>query len=339
MTRTLLTPSSRAANSGRLILLIIVVLAVAIVIAGLWLAFRPAAGVVQGMADADSIKVSAKIPARIAELHVREGERVSAGQRLFTLDSPEVEAKYRQANALLDAARAQAAKATEGARDEQIRAAEANWKRAKTGSDLARSTATRLQRLHNEGVISRQQRDEANAQAAAAEALTEAARAQFDEALAGARTEDRAAADAQVRQAEAGVAEVEAARQETFGVAPATGEVSKRLADIGELVPAGYPVFTLVDIDNMWVSFSLREDQFGGVAANQILHGDIPALGLTAVPFQVYFISPAGEFATWRATRQSAGYDVKSFEVRLRPQQTIEGFRPGMSVLFSWPQG
>ncbi|ACE82789.1 HlyD family secretion protein [Cellvibrio japonicus] len=334
MTRTLLTPASRP----RLLLLVAVLLALAIVIAGLWLAFRPATGLVQAMADADSVKVSTKISARIAELHVREGERVSAGQTLFTLTSPEVEARFRQANAVLDAARAQAAKAEEGARAEQIRAAEANWKRAKTASDLARATATRLDRLHKEGVITRQQRDETLAQATAAEALTQAARAQYDEALAGARREDREAANAQVRQAEAAVAEVTAARDETLGLAPSAGEVSKRLADVGELVPAGYPVFTLVDIDNMWVSFTLREDQFGGVSMARRLKGDIPALGLTGVYFQVYFISPAGDFATWRATRQSAGYDVKSFEVRARPVAPITGFRPGMSVLFPWPQ-
>lgn len=322
----------------RLLLLLAVSMALAVVLVGLWLAFRTTTGLVQGMADADSVKVSAKIPARIAELHVREGERVTAGQQLFTLDSPEVEAKFRQATAVLDAARAQAAKAEEGARAEQIRATEANWQRAKTASDLARSTASRLDRLHQEGVISRQQRDEALAQASAAESLTRAARAQYDEALAGARREDRDAADAQVRQAEAAVAEVTAARNETRGLAPASGEVSKRLADVGELVPAGYPVFTLVDIDNLWVSFTLREDQFGGVSMGRTLKGDIPALGLTGVDFQVYFINPAGDFATWRATRQSAGYDVKSFEVRARPANPVAKFRPGMSVLLPWPQ-
>lgn len=338
MTRTLLTPSSRAIASRRLILALVLLLAISLVVAGIWLAFRPVAGLVQGMADADSLKISAKVSARIASLHVHEGERVTAGQHLFTLDSPEVEAKYRQASALLDAARAQADKATEGARNEQIRAAEANWRRAKAASDLAVTTAARLENLYREGVVTRQKRDEARMQATSAAAMTEAARAQYDEAGTGARQEDKDAANAQVRQAEAAVAEVEAAREETLGMAPTSGEISKRLADVGELVPAGYPVFTLIDIDNLWVSFTLREDQFGGVNMGRTLHGDIPALGLTAVPFNVYFISPAGEFATWRATRQSAGYDIKSFEVRARPQQAVAGFRPGMSVLFSWPQ-
>ncbi|HNP65845.1 MAG TPA: HlyD family efflux transporter periplasmic adaptor subunit, partial [Woeseiaceae bacterium] len=114
-------------------------------------------------------------------------------------------------------------------------------------------------------------------------------------------------------------------------------EIGKRLVDIGELVPAGYPVFSLVDVDRMWVALNLRENQFGGIRPGQQLLGDIPALGLEAVSFEVYFISPAGDFATWRSTRQSSGYDVKSFEIRVRPLQQVDGFRPGMSVLFAWP--
>lgn len=322
----------------RILVALFILAALTIIGVGVWLSLRPSPGLVQGMADADSLRVAAKITARLAELQVREGAKVEAGQALFRLDSPEVEAKYQQAKALVDAAQAQADKASEGARSETIRAAKANWERAKSASDLARTTANRLQRLHDEGVISRQQRDEAMAQAAAAESLTQAAKAQYDEANTGARKEDKDAANAQLRQAEAALAEVNAAREETLGIAPAAGEVSKRLADVGELVPAGYPVFMVVDIHNMWVSFFVREDQFGDVKIGKQLMADIPALRLTQVPFEVYFISPAGDFATWRATRQSVGYDVKSFEVRARPVHRVQGFRPGMSVLFPWPQ-
>ncbi len=315
-----------------------VAVALAVCAVGLYLSLNTNKTQIQGMADADSLKVSAKISARVAELYVREGQRVEAGQSLFRLDSPEVEAKYNQAMAALDAAKSQADKAEYGARTEQIRAAEANWKRAKAASDIARDTANRLERLFNDGVVSRQQRDEAMAQAQSAESLTNAAKAQYDEAKSGARQQDKDTAQAQVRQAQAAVDEVTAARNEVLGLAPSNGEVSKRLADIGELVPAGYPVFTLVDVDNMWVSFTLREDQFNNIKTEQVIHGDIPALGLKDVPFEVFFISPAGEFATWRATRQSVGYDVKSFEIRVRPQTKVDNFRPGMSVLFSWPQ-
>ncbi|QOW23809.1 efflux RND transporter periplasmic adaptor subunit [Lysobacter sp. H23M47] len=314
-----------------------IVVVVALVVTGLWLAFRAPDDVVQGMADADSINVSTKISARVSKLLVREGDRVEAGQVLFELDSPEVAAKQAQADAVLDAARAQAGKAEEGARSEDIRAAEANWRRASAGAELSRATYRRVDNLYREGVMTRQKRDEALAQQRSSNALEAAARAQYDMALAGARGEDKAAAQAQVRQAEGAVAEVSAAQLEIEGRAPIAGEVGKRLVDVGELVPAGYPVFALVDIDRMWVSLNLREDQFGGIRVGTQLRGDIPALGLEGVPFEVYFISPAGDFATWRSTRQSSGYDVKSFEVRVRPAQKVDGFRPGMSVLFAWP--
>ncbi|QDH69258.1 HlyD family secretion protein [Marilutibacter alkalisoli] len=305
---------------------------------GIWLAFRAPPDRVQAMADADSVKVAAKITARVARLLVREGDRVEAGQVLFELDSPEVAAKLEQAEAMLAAARAQAEKAEEGARSEEIRAAEANWKRAAAGRDFAHATWRRLENLHAEGVVSRQRRDEALAQARSAEEQQAAARAQYDQALAGARSQDRDAAQAQVRQAEAAVAEVQAARAEVAGHAPVAGEIGTRLVDVGELVPAGYPVFTLVDLDAMWVAMYLREDQFGGASVGKRINGHIPALEREDVEFEIYYIAPAGDFATWRATRQSSGYDVKSFEVRARPVERIEGFRPGMSVLFRWPQ-
>jgi len=207
------------------------------------------------------------------------------------------------------------------------------------GAELATATFRRVDNLFREGVVTRQKRDEAQAQARSSEELARAARAQYDQALAGARRQDKAAALAQVSQAEGARAEVEAARQETVGRAPLAGEVGKRLSDIGELVPAGYPVFTLVDIDHMWVALTLREDQLHGLTPGATLQGTIPALGGRRAAFEVYFISPAGDYATWRSTRQSSGYDVRSFEVRARPRQPIDGFRPGMSVLFAWPQG
>lgn len=327
-------PPPKKRKAGILIALVLAI----VVVVGLWLAWRTPAQQLQGMADADTINVAAKITARLAELKVREGDRVKAGQVLFVLDSPEVAAKEQQAQGALEAARAVADKADEGARSEDIRAAQANWKRAEAGATLADATYQRVQNLFNEGVMTRQKRDEALAQARSSRELSNAARAQYDQALAGARDQDKRAAQGQVRQAQGAVAEVDAARDEINGRAPMAGEINKRMSDIGELVPAGYPVFTLVDIDRMWVSVNLRESQMRGLKVGTRLHGNVPALDRDA-EFEVYFINPAGDYATWRATRQSSGYDVRSFEIRLRPVTPVEGFRPGMSVLFGWPQG
>ncbi|WP_313244612.1 HlyD family secretion protein [Stenotrophomonas rhizophila] len=324
-------------NKRKLGIALALVLAIVVVV-GLWLAWRSPAEQLQGMADADTVNVAAKITARLAELKVREGDRVKAGQVLFVLDSPEVAAKEEQAQGALDAASAVADKADAGARSEDIRAAQANWKRAEAGATLADATYQRVQNLFNEGVMTRQKRDEALAQARSSRELSNAARAQYDQALAGAREQDKRAAQGQVRQARGAVAEVDAAREEVNGRAPLAGEINKRMADVGELVPAGYPVFTLIDIDRMWVSVNLRESQMRGLKIGNRLRGQVPALDRD-VEFEVYFINPAGDYATWRATRQSSGYDVRSFEIRLRPVARVEGFRPGMSVLFAWPQG
>ncbi|GAA3933654.1 HlyD family secretion protein [Luteimonas lutimaris] len=310
-----------------------------LVAVGLWLAFRTPPVQLQGMADADTANVSAKISARLAKLSVREGDRVKAGQVLFELDSPEVAAKAQQAQAAVDAAQAVAAKADEGARSEDIRAAEANWKRAVAGAELANSTYRHVDNLYREGVVTRQKRDEALAQSRSSTELAKAARAQYDMALSGARAQDRQAAQAQVRQAEGARAEVDAAREETRGRASMAGEVGKRMADVGELVPAGYPVLTLVDVDHPWVAVNLRESQLEGLRIGSRLQGRVPALGDREAQFEVYFVNPAGDYATWRATRESSGYDVRSFEVRLRPVERLPGLRPGMSVLFAWPQG
>lgn len=338
MNDTLQAPADAPPPKKRKLGILIVLVLAIVVVVGLWLAWRPPAEQVQGMADADTVNVAAKITARLAELKVREGDRVKAGQVLFVLDSPEVAAKEEQAHGALDAARAVADKADEGARSEDIRAAQANWKRAEAGATLADATYQRVQNLFNEGVMTRQKRDEALAQARSSRELSNAARAQYDQALAGARDQDKRAAQGQVRQAQGAVAEVNAARDEVNGRAPVAGEINKRMSDIGELVPAGYPVFTLVDIDHMWVSVNLRESQMRGLKVGSRLRGSVPALDRDA-EFEVYFLNPAGDYATWRATRQSSGYDVRSFEIRLRPVARIEGFRPGMSVLFAWPQG
>jgi HlyD family secretion protein len=332
------SPSKRTTDARRVPRRLALLAGALIVIGGILLAARPGPDLVQGMADGDNISVSPKITARVARLLVREGDRVVPGQILFDLDSPEVDAKGRQVAAVLDAARAQQSKAVEGTRKEDLQAAAANWRRAEAAAEFAQSTFQRTDTLFRQGVVTQQRHDEARAQTRSAAQASVAARAQYDAAIAGARPQDRDAARAQVRQAEGAVAEVQAAHDEIHGRSPIAGEVGKRLADVGELVPAGYPVFTLVNLDSLWVAMHLREDQFKGVKLHSLVLGDIPALERRDVAFEVYFIGAEGDFATWRATRQSSGYDVRSFEVRARPTRPVADLRPGMSVLFAWPQ-
>lgn len=328
------------ASSARKTPLIVVaaVAVVAMIAVGLWLAWRPASDQLQGIVDARELRVASKVTARLAQIHVEEGQQVTAGQLLATLDSPEVAAKEAQVNAVVDAAEAQASKAEAGARATEIAAAEAQWKRAAAAADLARVTFERVARLADEGVVPGQKRDEARTNMIAASEAARAARAQYDTALEGARREDKRAAAAQASQARGAAAEVAIAAAETRVLAPGSGEVGRRLAQPGELVGAGFPIMYVTEAATPWVTLIVREDQLGGMTKGSEYTGTIPALKGAQAQFRVTFMAPAGDYATWRATRQSSGFDIKGFEVRLAPVKPVKGLRPGMSVLFDWPQ-
>lgn len=324
---------------GRRPLVIVALLVVMLLLGlGLWLSYRPVPDQLQGMVDARDARVTSKVTGRVATFHVEEGQPVTRGQLLFTIDSPEVAAKAQQADGALQAAQANEAKAQDGARPEDIRSAEAQWRRAQASADLAQTTFARTQRLYDQGVMAGQKRDEARANAIASTEAARAARAQYDLARSGTRREDKQAAGGQVQQARGALAEVQAADAETRILAPIAGEVGRRLAEPGELVPQGFPVFTVTDTAHPWVTLTVREDQLRGLRRGAAITGTVPALNGLAARFRVVFTAPAGDFATWRATRQSSGFDVKSFEVRLVAVAPIDGLRPGMTVLFAWPQ-
>ena len=322
----------------RTVLIGAAVLAVLIFIGvGLYLAARPAAPQVQGMVEAETFTVATKAPARVEQLLASAGDRVAKGQALAILSSPEIEARDQQAVAALQGAEAVQQLSRLGARAEDVRSLESIWRSSQAASRLAAQTARRAENLFAEGVISAQRRDEAVAARAASAAQSEAARQQYLKAVAGTREQDKAIADAQVAAARAGVGETQSLQSETRLVAPVAGEIAERFANPGELVLIGVPVFTVIDLGRVWVSFNLKESDFAGLKIGQTVRGDIPALNLKAAPFRVTYISPQGDFATWRATRQSRGYDVRSFEIHAEPVTPVQGLRPGMSVLFDWP--
>ena len=317
-----------------------VLIAVAIGIAailgfGLYSTLSPVPLAFQGQVEAREVDIAAKVPGRIREVLVREGDFVSAGDVLFELDSPELTAKMAQANAGRDAASAMSDKADTGAREEEVRMVQFAWARAQSAAELAQKTFERYDSLYKEGLISEQKHDEAFTSATAAADAARAARAQYDMALNGARVEDKAAALAVVGQAEGLIAEVLAYSAETRLTAPIAGEVTQVLIDPGELAPTGFPVITLVDLIDSWVVLNVREDHLVNFQMNTALTGTVPALGDREIPLSVYYIAPMADFATWRATRYSSGYDIKTFEVRLRPCETVDGLRPGMSVLLA----
>lgn len=289
----------------------------------------------QGQVEAKEVDVAAKVVGRINKVLVREGDNVSVGDILFELDSPEITAKMAQANAGKTAAQAMSNKADSGAREEEVRMAKFAWAQAKSAAELSQKTFARFDALFKEGLISDQKHDEAKTRYKAANDAKKAARAQYDMALNGARTEDKAAALAMVNQAQGVIAEVSAYSEETHLKAPISGEVSQVLVDPGELAPAGFPVITIVDLTDSWVVLNVREDHLNHFKIGTKLAATVPALGNKKIFISVYYIAPQADFATWRATRYSSGYDIKTFEVKMRSDEIIDGLRPGMSVLLA----
>lgn len=299
---------------------------------GFWRASQPPAPYFQGQMEARESDIAPKVTARIARVAVKEGQHIQPGDLLIEMDSPEVQAKLAQAKAAKDAAQAVSDKAQRGARPQEVQMARLNWQRAQAAADLAKTSYHRVESLFQQGLVSAQKRDEARTNWRASDAQAAAAQAQYDMAASGARTEDKAAAAAQARQVDGVIAEVEAARAETQLRSPVGGEVASVLAKAGELSPQGVAVVTVVDLQDQWVVLNVREDQLQRFAVGSKFTGRLPALDRTA-EFNVYHLGVLPDFATWRTTRGSQGFDARTFEVRARPAAPIEGARPGMSVV------
>ena len=296
-------------------------------------ATQPREQFLQGQMEARRVLVSGKVPGRIEKLLVHEGDMVYKDSLVAVISSPEIEAKKIQAQGALGAARAQASKARNGARSEDITALKAMADRAQEAATLAKNTYNRVQKLYNDGVLPLQKRDEAETQMKASQSAADAARAQYNQAVAGARSEDKAAANALVLQAKGANAEVDAYLEETKIRTPITGEVSLKLAEEGEVVGSGMPIIAVTDLNDSWAVFHLREDYLKNVFKGKKFYVQVPALDKT-VEMEVSYIASVGDYATWRSSKESSGFDLKTFEVRMRPTHKVENLRPGMSVLF-----
>ena len=300
---------------------------------GFWMGTHPSEEPLYGVMQAKTVDVAAKVTGRVETLPIHEGDTVSSGQLLMTLDIPEVEAKLKEVEALKSAATARQSLVDEGARPQEIRAAKAQMQRAQAGQELAQKTFNRVHALYREGLISKQKHDEALAQKKSADELLAAAKEQYDIALTGARTQEKQAATALTAQATGGVEQVESLVKEKNVTSPIASEISRIYVEIGEVAAAGLPLATLVDLSDQWAVFNIREDDLPKITKGAVLSAEIPALNAKNVQFKVYFINPRGDYATWRATRQSSGYDLRTFEVRARPVQPVSDLRPGMSVI------
>ena len=287
---------------------------------------------IQGEGEVTEYRVSGKVPGRIVELRVQEGDHVEVGDTLAIIDAPELRAKLEQAQGAEGAAAALEQKARNGAREEQIRGAYEQWQQAKAGREIAEKSYQRVEHLFQEGVMSEQKRDEARANYKAAEAREKAAQSQYDMAVNGAREEDQRAAAAQTERARGAVSEVNSYLGETVQTAQMAGEVSSVYPKVGELVGTGSPIMTIAVLDDVWATFNVREDRLTHLRMGDEFTAYIPTFDRD-IRMKVFYIKPQGSYAVWKATKANGGYDLRTFEVKARPVEATDGLRPGMSII------
>jgi HlyD family secretion protein len=308
-------------------------IAVVIIVAIIgFLALDRTPDIIQGQVEVTEYRVSSKVPGRILELRVSEGDYVKAGDTLAILDAPDVRAKMEQARSAESAAAALELKAQNGARKEQIQGAYSVLQQAKAGYEIAEKSYQRIQRLYDEGVMSAQKRDEVYANYKAMEAQMKAAQSQYDMAVNGARMEDKLAAAAQVGRAKGAVQEVNSYIHETVQIAQKEGEVANIYPKVGELVGTGSPIMSIAVMDDMWGTFNVREDQLNGMQVGSEFTVFVPAFN-KEIKMKVYYLKDQGSYAVWKATKANGQYDLKTFEVKARPVEKLDGLRPGMSLI------
>lgn len=312
-------------------IVILIVVIIVSVLGILLLGRKPV--VLQGEIETTEIRISGKLPGRIDTFLVKEGQNVKQGDTLVVINSPEAQAKYQQVNALEDVARYQNKKIDDGTRKQIVQSVLQLWNKSRSDLQLAKTTYDRIQALYKDSVVTSQRRDEVKALYDAAVANERAAYQQYQLVLDGAQQEDKESARSLVDAARGTVNEVEALLQDARLVAPESGQIATIYPKRGELVGAGMPIMSLVVLDDSYVVLNVREDLMPHFKMGDTFLGDVPALAAKNIEFKIYYISPLGSYATWKSTKQTGSYDMKTFEIHARPVQRMEDLRPGMSVL------
>lgn len=325
---------TRLKNLSPILVAALIITVIIIVVIAVGLNLNSQTEVIQGQVEANDYRVSSKVPGRVLEIRVEEGQSVSAGDTLAVLEAPDIEAKLAQATAAREAAQAMARKADNGAQHEQIEAAYQLWQKAKVAVDVTEKSYTRINNLFEQGVMPEQKRDEAYAAYQAAIADERAAKSQYDMAEKGARAEDKSAAEAQVQRADAAITEVKTYMNETILTAAHNGVVTEIYPEVGELVGTGAPIMNVSRIGEYWFVFNVREDYLPGMKANTELNIYVPAFDKT-VKSKITRINDVGTYAVWKATKALDEYDLKTFEVKAVPVnfEELDGIRPGMSAI------
>ena len=286
---------------------------------------------ITGLIHATEIDVASKVPGRVVAVHVQEGQHVKSGDLLVELNLDELDAKLLQATSSIDAAKAQLALAEKGARPQEKKALTNQVDSARAQVDVTKKMLDRMSKLLEEKAVPQAKYDEVEFKYQVSLNQLEMAQAKLDAVNKGARSEEIRALEALVEKGESVAKEIEIYQRERTQTSPVDGEVSKIVVHEGELTNTGYPIITLVKMDDIWASFAIREDRLKNLRIGDEVEIEVPALD-RKIPMKVANISALGDFATWRATSDRDRFDLKSFEVKLRPTQPVDGLRPGMTA-------
>lgn len=301
----------------------------------LWLATRPPPLTVQGEVSADRVDVSPRVGGRIVRLGAGVGDTVVSGAVIAELDNPQLAAALVAAEAALRVAKADLDRVN-STRPETIAARRAELAAAAADVTLYQEAYGRQAQLSQSGNTPQARVDEATRNLETAIRKREAAEAVLQLAMRGASAEERALAAAQVKQAEAALHQREVDVSELTIRAPTAGQITTRVAELGENFSAGSPLFSLIDTNNVWFTFNLREDLLAGLKIGDTFDVMVPAFRSEVMRVRVTVINVLGQYATWRATRATGDFDLRTFEVRAVPVQPVEGLRPGMSAIAAW---
>ncbi|MCM1029276.1 MAG: efflux RND transporter periplasmic adaptor subunit [Pseudoflavonifractor sp.] len=328
------SPAQKKESRAIAVALVFVIIAVAVLAIIGFCLMREPAEILEGQADATSVRVSGKLPGRVAHIYVREGDIVSKGDTLVHIHSSLADAKLMQAKAMEDAAAAQNRKIDAGTRSQIITSAQELLAQATAARTLAEKTYRRMEALYKEQVVSEQRRDEAKAAYEATLAGEKAAAAQLSMARDGAQREDKLSAAAMVTVAQGGVDEVNALLEDQYLTAPCDGQIDQIYPQEGELISLGAPAMSILKVADKWIAFNVREDRLASMKQGDKITIALPALGMKEIQAEIYYIRDMGNYATWRATKATGDWDSRTFEVKARPLDSIPDLRPGMTAIY-----
>jgi HlyD family secretion protein len=316
--------------------IIVGIVAAVVVALSVFYLLRPEPLLVQGEVDATRLDIAARVDGRVKEIPVERGQNVPAGAVLVRIDNPETLAKHEQMRTAMAVAQAQLANVLAGTRVETIAARKAELERAQAALVLAQKTFERTHTLTEQGNAPQSRLDQVTDSLHESERAVDQAQSAYDQAVNGYTKEERAISRANVEKANADIQSVQSTIDQLVVYAPLASQVYQRNIELGEYVSPGVPLITLIDLADVWIHFDLRADLVKGLKIGDRFDVRIPALDERRVTVEVKLIATKGEYASWRATRASGDFDLRTFSIRAYPVQPVPELRPGMSAYLDW---